>query len=720
MPVWTRKTLRTGLLRLWSKRAAAPADSPTETFLDDAPAADISLRSWGPFENLELLGEGAFGSVYRAFDPRLRREVALKVLRASGGQEALLNEARTLAKLRHPNIVPVYGVEAHLDRIGFWSELIDGRTLAAIIRTDGPLSAREAAVIGIDLCGALSAVHRAGLVHGDIKAENVMREEGGRLLLVDFGLSHESRVGAAVGGTPLYMAPELFQGKRASAATDVYALGVMLYFLVSGKFPYAARTVGELRDSFQRGARLPLIDARPTIPAGLARVVERAAHPEAAKRYATAGQLHGALSEFLVVQGSSRTRRWLAAAVAVAALSAAGAYYREISTRGTASPAAHEMYLEGQKLMARYDQPGNLDRAMKLFETTIAADGNFALAHAALAQAHWTRFIATRDAKQLSLAKQSADRAMELNRDISSIYVIQGEIHNWTGKRDLGAQELQRALALDASNAAAVRALASSYYNQKRMKEAEDAYRRAVDLEPDNWENYFAFGNFETRRSDFPKAIRMFQDALDRSPNNPLVTTNLGNVYMRQENFAQARQMYERSVKIDPRYRALANLGTVLLLEAKYGEARFAFARALEQNASDHAVCGSLAIAHRWSGDPDGKSKELFLKAAELAEAARRNEPANSRLLAALGSYYAAAGEPKKSLPFLRQAVALGSDDADTNWHAGGGFEQLGLRNDAVAAVNAALRLGFPRTYVERNPELTALRGDPRYRKSGQ
>ena len=138
---------------------------------------------------------------------------------------ALLREARAIARVRHPNVVPIYGVDQHDGRVGFWSDFVKGQTLAELVTTQGATGPREAALIGIEVCRAAGAVHAAGFLHRDIKAANVMREEGGRILLMDFGLTHEHGVGGDASGTPAYMAPELLLGQPATIASDVYAIG---------------------------------------------------------------------------------------------------------------------------------------------------------------------------------------------------------------------------------------------------------------------------------------------------------------------------------------------------------------------------------------------------------------------------------------------------------------------------------------------------------------
>lgn len=250
-----------------------------------AVSRDGDLRpgdTWGGLVLQEEVGRGTYGVVYRAWDPSLEREVALKLFRpaqaANGGAERAVREGRLLAKIRHPNVVTVYGADEHDGRIGLWTEFVKGKTLRDVVTEQGPMSAEEAARIGADLCRALAAVHAAGIVHGDIKAQNVMREVGGRIVLMDFGagefVNADSR-GPAVIGTPAYLAPEVLAGGAPTVASDIYALGVLLFFLSSGTLPYDASTLTGLRGKHALGERRLLRDIRPDVPAWFAQVVGR-------------------------------------------------------------------------------------------------------------------------------------------------------------------------------------------------------------------------------------------------------------------------------------------------------------------------------------------------------------------------------------------------------------------------------------------------------------
>ncbi|MGE3842979.1 MAG: serine/threonine-protein kinase [Vicinamibacterales bacterium] len=276
--------------------------TPTAT----VPAA-AETRTWGPFRDLERIGRGSFGAVYRAMDPKLHRDVALKLLDARGGvsSEQQLKEAQLLARVRHANVVAVHGADEHDGQLGIWMEFVKGQTLADLLKARGAFSAREAAVIGLDLCRALAAVHQAGLVHGDIKAHNVMREDGGRTVLMDFGAGRDltpdsgRSMSLDTAGTPLYLAPEVFAGERQSRATDIYSLGVLLFHLVSGAYPVEGATYDDVERAHRDGPRKHLRDVRPDVPDAFAQAVEHASSPDPRRRFHSAGGFEVALSQFL-------------------------------------------------------------------------------------------------------------------------------------------------------------------------------------------------------------------------------------------------------------------------------------------------------------------------------------------------------------------------------------------------------------------------------------
>jgi Tol biopolymer transport system component/predicted Ser/Thr protein kinase len=264
-----------------------------------ARATDLTESSkpafWGHLRVFERIGRGAFGEVYRGWDTRLDREVALKLLPvdadpADASQSSIIEEGRLLARVRHPNVVTIYGAERIGDRIGLWMEFIKGRTLDQMPSEGKVFTDEEVVSLGLELCKAVSAVHGAGLLHRDIKAQNVMVADDGRVLLMDFGTGRELTDGAerGVAGTPLYLAPEVLAGETASPRSEIYSIGVLLYWLATRSYPVRAKDLTDLRQAHARRERIDIRSARPDLPARLARVIERAIDPEAGNRHESA------------------------------------------------------------------------------------------------------------------------------------------------------------------------------------------------------------------------------------------------------------------------------------------------------------------------------------------------------------------------------------------------------------------------------------------------
>jgi serine/threonine protein kinase/tetratricopeptide (TPR) repeat protein len=253
---------------------------------------------WGPFRLIERIGHGTFGEVFRAWDTRLDREVALKLIPAapssSRGESPIIQEGRLLAKVRHPNVVTVYGAEQIGDRIGLWMEFVRGRTLEQLLNEGAAFPTEGVVNVGLELSRAVSAVHAAGLLHRDIKTHNVMRADDGRIVLMDFGTGTEFHEGASradLAGTPLYLAPEVLAGGSATVQSDIYSIGVLLHRLVTNSYPVRGRSIQEVRHAHERGERSDVSHFRPQARFGLVRVIERACHPKTERRYQTAEAL---------------------------------------------------------------------------------------------------------------------------------------------------------------------------------------------------------------------------------------------------------------------------------------------------------------------------------------------------------------------------------------------------------------------------------------------
>jgi serine/threonine protein kinase len=234
-----------------------------ERRLGSAPAADQILFEWGHLQVIERLGEGSFGEVYRAYDRTLDREVALKLLKTGEARpfqsQLFIHEARQLALVRHRNVLAVHGAAVHDGRPGLWTDLIDGRTAQDEACRESFERFGPVLELVESLALALQAVHAAGLVHGDVKPSNIMREASGEWVLMDFGASLDQRRAeggpAMSSGTPLYMAPEVVLGEPPGADADLYSLGATLYRVLSGRAPVEAPDWPALQAFHQSGRR---------------------------------------------------------------------------------------------------------------------------------------------------------------------------------------------------------------------------------------------------------------------------------------------------------------------------------------------------------------------------------------------------------------------------------------------------------------------------------
>jgi hypothetical protein len=273
---------------------------PTKTAAPDPLRDRLQAALGAGFELGARLGEGGFGVVYRARDVRLRRDVAVKLLRrelvsSEGFVERFEREAQALAALRHANIVPVYSIGEQNDLIFLVMPFVSGKTLTEYLREHGRLSLDEAAAILRAVGDALSAAHAVGLVHRDIKPDNIMLEGPNRhLLLMDFGIAKTGQTPGGVGltatgmvmGTPLYMSPEQATADPSiDTRSDIYSLGVLAYQLFTGQLPFNGDSIFAVLNQHLTTPVPEPRTLRPEIPAKLSAALRRAMAKKPAERF---------------------------------------------------------------------------------------------------------------------------------------------------------------------------------------------------------------------------------------------------------------------------------------------------------------------------------------------------------------------------------------------------------------------------------------------------
>ena len=325
---------------------------------------------FGPYEILALIGAGGMGEVYRARDPRLTREVAIKVLPATFSSDAerlrrFEQEARAAGVLNHPNITAVHDLGTHEGSPYVVQELLEGETLRSVLASGG-LSSRKATDYAIQIVRGLAAAHEKGIVHRDLKPENVFVTNDGRVKILDFGLAKltiDERGGTqtnlptktagteagVVLGTLGYMSPEQVRGKPADARSDIFSFGAILYEMLSGKRAFHGDSAADTMSAILKEDPPEISLTNQSVPAGLDRIIRHCLEKNPEQRFRSGHDLAFDLESLSDVSAPARPltapaeslgRRWAVPALALLALAAvAGAYLLGVRKGAGTAPA---------------------------------------------------------------------------------------------------------------------------------------------------------------------------------------------------------------------------------------------------------------------------------------------------------------------------------------------------------------------------------------------
>ena len=692
-----------------------PLDEATSEISDNP-------RQWGPLQVRDRLGSGAFGSVYRAWDPRLARDVALKLLHVERMYDeaapAVIEEGRLLARVRHPHVISVYGADQFDGRVGIWMEFIRGLTLEEVLRQHGVFGAREATAIGMDLCAALAAVHQVNLVHRDVKTHNVMREEGGRIVLMDFGAGQElSRAnGRSMAGTPACMAPEVFENGRATAQSDLYSLGVLLFRIVSGEYPVPGRTSDGVRAAHHRGEQRRLIDLRPGLPAQFVQVVERALAREPAERFRTAGDMAAALTRVFPAPDEERTTTvvvdspsWLkrrgvlaGAALLVVAIVAGSIPAVRNYLWATFNPPvveniavlpltnlsgdpAQDFFADGvtEVLMSRL---GMIDSLRVIARSSIAAippdEREPGFLHKRLQAKYTVEGSVQRQGDRIRITARLVDASTgtlrwtdTYERPLGDIFALQGEIAtamaSGLGARLTGDASRRLLARQTTSNDAQDAYLQGRYllytFSRARLPEAQTWFERAVALDPSYAVAYASLSRTYAMMLDFDMAPAQELHPLASAAaaraiglNQDLAETNLA--------FADVKYRFEHDWDVaDSAYqRALSIAPHASIVLSPY--ARFLCAAGRLDDALEHARAGvqadplsaemlsTIAVVHLYRREYD-QALQSYQRAVTLAKSFGPAYFGMARVYSAQGDY-------QKAIDLIRQAITLAGENS--------------------------------------------------------
>ena len=599
---------------------------------------------WGHLRVLERIGRGAFGEVFRAWDSRLDREVALKLVAERnalpGGGNAIIEEGRLLARVHHRNVVTIYGADRVDDRVGLWMELVRGDTLQQAIESGRSFSAVDAVSIGLELAGAIGAVHDAGLLHRDVKPHNVMLADDGRVVLMDFGAGHDSRTGKHPGlsGTPLYLAPEVLAGSAPSVASDIYSVGVVLFYLLTRSYPVRGQSLSDLRRAHATRPAADVRQSRPDVPRQLARIISRAMDPVSSRRPPTARALAAELSALQAGVQSRAMRYALAAAgVLVLALGIGLTLDRSAGqTDGAIAPGferlvpsvAERPMIAVLPLENLNTEPGSDDFADGLTDEIIR---NLAVIDGLEVRSRTSSFSFKSKPRNLAevggrlhanlVVEGSVLRAGSRIRINVQLVEVSGDKPLWSDRFD---RELTDIFSIQDDISRAI-------VNKLRLTLGRG--QRRYDIKAQAYELYLKAQAVSQRRgtADATRAAELFRQVLERDPSFAPAYAGLANAYAfmstsyagleNEEGLARMRSAAERALELDPLLAdAHAALGLLYSREREWQDAERSFQRALELNpslTSTHTNYVSSTLV------PLGKLDE----AKRVTEAALRADP---------------------------------------------------------------------------------------------
>lgn len=718
------------------------------------------------YQLVEKIGGGGCGIVWKAHDTLLERPVALKFLHDTSAsdpslRERFFREARAASALNHPNIVTIYEINFDGVQPFIAMELVGGRALSEVLREHKRLPPSLTADYAVQLCNGLGAAHRAGIVHRDIKPSNVMLTQDGIIKILDFGLAkssaRESEAGArpdsfgeplsmagTVRGTVPYMSPEQAAGDAVGPRSDVFSVGVVLYEMLSGQRPFQGSSNTEIIQALLSGDPAPLSSVVADVPEPLARIVHKCLRKSPDARYRDAGEVASQLraldrtswarSKFdlttvtAVTTGAKvralshlRRRPKLFGAMGLLVLAVASlAGYKWWPVAKEANPsrtaaaalAQTETLQRAQACLQRYDRKGNVDSAIALLEARSQRTGASAAVYATLAEAYVRKYNESTDKQWLPKAVESGRQAVQITDDLAAGHAALGMALAASGQTTEAIAEFDRAIGLNPLSGPAHLGLAKL----RSRKEAEQLYQKAVDLSPGNWIPLNELAAFYYREARYEESVATWRRALGFAEDNVTLMVNLAAGLHRNGRYAEAADALQGALRLDESNpRTWANLGTARYFQGHYLDAARATEKAVDRAPSRHLYWGNLGDNYRWAEGKKHLASGAYRKAIELVREDLKLSPNDTGLRSILAAYLAKSGDTRGALAELAQMSQTLDSDTGGLFRSSLVYELAGDRDKALGALERAVLAGYSMYEVANEPELAALRSDPRY-----
>jgi len=388
----------------------------------------------------------------------------------------------------------------------------------------------------------------------------------------------------------------------------------------------------------------------------------------------------------------------------------------ELAAGGTTQPGAYELYEEGIGYLKRFNAE-DVDRAIGLFNAALSKDPSYTLAFSGLGSAFADKFVLTKDPQWLDRATYNANRALQLDDRLMDVHMTLGRLYQQTGQFDKAIPEYKRVLEQDPAVVEAEFQLAQVYEAKQRYEDAEGSYKRVIARRPGYWLGYSGLGSLYYREGKFPNAVEQFKTMIDLAPDNSLGYYDLGGAYMGLGRYEDAVAVLKKGLSIRQDSVAWSNLGAAYMYLGKYPEAADATRKATDLSPHNHDLWRNLADSYHQIPGRQLDATHAYQKALETALAQLKVNANNPQVLSSIALYYAHLGQRINAEKYINNALELAPKDSYSLFTSALVYEIIGHREQALQAVNEAVKAGYSVDEVEQEPELHALRADSRYKQ---
>jgi serine/threonine protein kinase/tetratricopeptide (TPR) repeat protein len=388
----------------------------------------------------------------------------------------------------------------------------------------------------------------------------------------------------------------------------------------------------------------------------------------------------------------------------------------KLVAHGTTKLSAYDFYVRGVGYLQRYERPDNVDTAISLFQRAIKEDSNYAQGQAALAQAYWYKYSATKDPQWAEQAKEAVRTAENLDSRLPEVQLAIGDLNFRTGAYPAALSAFQRVVELDPQNVNAYVALGNTYDALGDVTQAEHAFRRAIEIRPGCWNCFNELGAFLNEHARYGEAIQAWEMVTELTPDNVWGYMNVGAGYFNLGRFEKANEYFRRGLQVAPDNADLySNAGTVSFFLGRFEEDAAYCQKAIELNPQKYDYWGNLADAYQKIPAEAGKAKETYREAIRLAELQLKLNPNDASVLSSLAHYYARLDNLGRAQDYLEKALRITPDDVDTLLIAALIHLEVGERQKAMGWLKKAVTSGCTKEQLLANPEFSSLHSEPEF-----